>query len=332
MRRPCCSESCCGGFRFFLMIGLAIGLGAVVLVATNGCGEPGEPKAAEGSGAVEGDRLTAVEGKPLRGDGEKQNGDAKQTDAGKSSDTADKGDDTDNTDDTATKVAGNIGDNTGADASTTNGATGDDTGNQSNTVAATDGNATDVDNSVKNPKLPEPPAFVDPNNPNFIPPDRKAAANFDPSELKKRGDYYNLPFMVLAGYNYPTNIYVPAGPNDPRAEGAEKHEDREIPEGVRELDDKKVVIRGYMMPIDFEDGGTNEFILSRVIPSCFYCQPPQLNDWVEVKTKGGKRVPYYPDSPIDVYGTLTVSELIEDGFVVSLYRFEADKVEEVVNP
>ncbi len=215
--------------------------------------------------------------------------------------------------------------------------------------------------ALKDPNIE--PTFVDPNNPNFIPPDRQFVANFELNDLKRisleagqeveavqpvwslvsyvpglsepahgagnfgRG-YLELPFMLLAGYDYPTNLFVEAKPK----EGEPVKPKPQIPYKIKSLNMQNVAIKGYMMPIDFEDGGTNEFILSRVIPSCFYCQPPQLNDWVEVRIKGGKRVPYYPDSAIIVYGQFEVGEMLEDGFVVNLYRVEAVKVDEVVEP
>jgi hypothetical protein len=163
-----------------------------------------------------------------------------------------------------------------------------------------------------------PAPFVDPNNPNFVPADRKAAAQFDPKSLKEIEGHLDVPFTVLAGFEF-TGMVGAAGVKD------EKGEKHTIPDNIKALDGKKVVITGYMMPIDFEDGGTNEFVLTRVIPSCFYCQPPQLNDWVEVKIKDGKRVPYVPDGPVNAFGTIQIGEVVEDGFVVALYRMTATK-------
>lgn len=163
-----------------------------------------------------------------------------------------------------------------------------------------------------------PAPFVDPNNPNFVPADRKVADKFDIKSLKEIDGHLDLPFGVISGYEF-------AGTVGATVVKDSKNEKRSIPDAIKQLNDKKVVITGYMMPIDFEDGGTNEFVLTRVIPSCFYCQPPQLNDWVEVKIKDGKRVPYIPDGPVTAYGTLKVGEVVEDGFVVALYRMTAIK-------
>ncbi len=170
---------------------------------------------------------------------------------------------------------------------------------------------------------------VDPNTPSTGPlpehlkADREAIKKFEAAKLKVVNGYTEVPYSALAGYEFPTVI---------AAEDGKDKDNRKIPDEVKKLHGKEVVIQGYMMPIDFEDGGTNEFVLTRIIPSCFYCQPPQLNDWVEVKIKDAKRVPYVPDGPILVYGKLEVGEKFEDGFVVSLYRLTGMKVEKAPNP
>ena len=43
-------------------------------------------------------------------------------------------------------------------------------------------------------------------------------------------------------------------------------------------------------------------------------------------------MPYFPDSAIIVQGEFEVGEMLEDGFVVNLYRLTAQKVDEVVEP
>ena len=67
-------------------------------------------------------------------------------------------------------------------------------------------------------------------------------------------------------------------------------------------------------------------IILPIVPSCFFCQKPQLNEWMHVKTKGLKRVEYPGDGPITVWGTLSVGLKVEDGFPVNLFRLEAEGV------
>lgn len=331
MNRSCGADGSCCRFGLWAVALLAAGGVALAVFGPAGCGEPGDPKTKEpvkGRAFVQnaaGDQKTDADAllndNPASGDDKGQADDADQAEGADGSpprvaallDDEDEMGDAPPADDKAQRQAWRDKKFASADGSTDS--TDDPTANAK---------------PLKDPNTPPP--FVDPNNPNYVPADRAAAKDFDPRQLKKIGDYCELPFMVLAGYPYPTNIYVPSGPDDPNTAEAQKHQDREIPAGVKAIDGMKVAVKGYMMPIDFENGGTNEFILTRVIPSCFYCQPPQLNDWVEVKMKGGKRVPYFPDSAIVVYGTIDVGEVQEDGFVIGLYRMEVEKVEEYIEP
>lgn len=177
------------------------------------------------------------------------------------------------------------------------------------------------------PNAPVP--FVDPNNPDFIPADRTLWKKFDVKKLRELEGYLVVPFADLSGFPYSGMVGAPApkaDAKDGKEPAAEKKPEFTIPDAIKALNGKQVIIAGYMMPIDFEDGGTNEFVLTRQIPSCFYCVPPQLNDWVEVKMKDAKRVPYVPDGLIEIHGTLEVGEMQEDGFVVNMYRMTGVKV------
>lgn len=116
-------------------------------------------------------------------------------------------------------------------------------------------------------------------------------------------------------------------PNDAKVKAAAMKGDRQIPEPIRKLHKKKVAIAGYMIPIDFRKGGTNEFILVKIVPSCFFCQQPFPNEWIDVKVKDGKRVPYEGDNPITVAGVIEVGAKYEKDVFLNLYRMEAHVVE-----
>lgn len=111
-----------------------------------------------------------------------------------------------------------------------------------------------------------------------------------------------------------------------------KKGDDQIPADVKALSGQKISIAGYMIPIDFRKGGTNEFILVKIVPSCFFCQQPMPNEWIEVKVKDGRRVPYSGDNPITVTGVIDIGSRYEDDIFLSLYRMEADDVKEMPVP
>lgn len=182
-------------------------------------------------------------------------------------------------------------------------------------------NPTDLVKPLLDPNAENP--FFDPNNPDFIPADRNRYKTFNMEKLEKSDGHLIVPFMDLSGFPYSGMVGAP----EPAKDGKEPAKPEfTIPDAIKALDGKQVVISGYMMPIDFEDGGTNEFVLTRQVPSCFYCVPPQLNDWVEVKMKDGKRVPYVPDGLVELYGVIEVGEMKEDGFVVNMYRMTGTKM------
>jgi hypothetical protein len=136
-------------------------------------------------------------------------------------------------------------------------------------------------------------------------------------------------FPALAGFDFehgdpPAALKDPA--TKPDASIVDKTQLDRIPKTIVSLDGKKIAIQGFMIPIDFQDGGTNHFILMRSIPACLYCQRPEINSWVDVQITGGKRVPYV-DTPLTVAGTIDIGpEFAKGGYVVSLYRLAAERV------
>lgn len=144
--------------------------------------------------------------------------------------------------------------------------------------------------------------------------------------------YEPVGFARLAGYVYETGAAVAGAHTPPAAVRVEQTGtqgqtgDEQIPAEIKALDGTNITVQGYMVPIDFRKGGTNEFILVSVIPSCFFCQVPMPNQWVEVKMKGGERVPYPGDGLITVAGTLSVGAIYEGDYFKNLYRMEGHRV------
>ncbi len=62
-----------------------------------------------------------------------------------------------------------------------------------------------------------------------------------------------------------------------------------IPASARELDGKKVYIKGYMYPTNY---GKTRFVLCRDNGTCCFGGQPKLNDMVEVKVKPGLSIAY----------------------------------------
>jgi hypothetical protein len=168
-----------------------------------------------------------------------------------------------------------------------------------------------------------------------------ATAPAQPVIVQGQDGFFHVNFNVLAGFNYKPSIDLlgdaglaaaPAGhvpvavPVKPRDKLPPTSK---APDAIQKLNKQNVRVEGFMIPEDYEDGGTNEFVLMAQIPGCRFCDPPKLNDWIIVKMKDGKRTPYVADDPVAVYGVLEVGELIQDGSVSSLYRMVGLRAEKM---
>lgn len=98
-----------------------------------------------------------------------------------------------------------------------------------------------------------------------------------------------------------------------------------MPEPVKKMDGKAVLMTGFMLPID-EVEDIKEFLLVQSLWSCCYGQPPDINGIVRVVMKGDKRIDYKYD-PIKVTGQFKVVASFEDGYCIDIYQLEADEVE-----
>ncbi len=98
-----------------------------------------------------------------------------------------------------------------------------------------------------------------------------------------------------------------------------------MPEPVKKMDGKAVLMTGFMLPID-EVENIKEFLLVQSLWSCCYGQPPDINGIVRVVMKGDKRINYKYD-PIKVTGKFKVVASFEDGYCIDIYQLVADEVE-----
>ncbi|MHC4995160.1 MAG: DUF3299 domain-containing protein [Planctomycetota bacterium] len=162
----------------------------------------------------------------------------------------------------------------------------------------------------------------------------------DPEEVASRPPaskftgYQLVSFKELSGFIYNPPYQIKPQVRGVRAKTREDHalinpdvEEtglEDIPAHIKALSGKKVAVQGYMVTINFRRGTTNEFFLVNVIPDCFFCERSMPNQWVHVKSRDGKPLPYAGSDTCTVAGTLEVGAKIEDGYIVNLYRLEAD--------
>jgi len=101
----------------------------------------------------------------------------------------------------------------------------------------------------------------------------------------------------------------------------------EIPAKVLALNGKRIVIDGYMMPLQYEAGGARKFLLMRFKFGCCYAVAPKINEWIEVTMEGGSVADYMPDTIASVWGVLDIKEEQRDGVASGLYKIKASRSE-----
>jgi len=141
----------------------------------------------------------------------------------------------------------------------------------------------------------------------------KAEEATAPEDLR---EYVDLGFDKLTSY-----VYELPEP------GTEQKRDQ-IPASVKKLDGTKVSLKGFMIPLKTEGEDVIEFVLVRNQMACCFGMVPRINEWIHVRMAPGKAAPYALDIPITVFGKLEVGEVYENGYVMSVYRLECDRVVE----
>ena len=128
-------------------------------------------------------------------------------------------------------------------------------------------------------------------------------------------------FDQLASFEFtPPNYDATGSDGKPVA----KKSDAKIPERIKALDAKKVVVTGFMLPIKMNEGLVTEFLLVKDPMMCCYGIMPKINEWVIVRMTG-KGVPPLMDVPIGFEGKLKVGELYDNGYLTGIYLLEGEK-------
>lgn len=140
-----------------------------------------------------------------------------------------------------------------------------------------------------------------------------------PREANYDKDYASVEWNTLSQNEW----YAPL-PNEPVNQ--EKLEKNKIPDAVKALNGQKVSIAGFMLPVKVDDDNqVTQFAINGNQDLCYYGAPTEVDDWIVVQMKPGKKAPF-SHRPITIYGTLEVGEEYQEGELVSVYRMEADAV------
>lgn len=120
-------------------------------------------------------------------------------------------------------------------------------------------------------------------------------------------------FAELAGFAYTPPADGAAWPADTQAG---------IPEAVRNLDGRRVSVRGFMLPIKLESGRVTQFLILRNHMACCYGVVPAPNDWIVANSRAG--VLSRQDTAAIHTGVLRVGARREEGFFIGIYVLEIE--------
>lgn len=99
----------------------------------------------------------------------------------------------------------------------------------------------------------------------------------------------------------------------------------QIPATVKALDQKRVALKGFMLPLKVEGGLVTEMLIMRDQSMCCYGTVPKITEWVSIKMtdKGVKAI---MDQPVTIFGKLRVGEIRENGYLVGIYQMDGEKM------
>ncbi len=126
--------------------------------------------------------------------------------------------------------------------------------------------------------------------------------------------------VVAVGFDKLASFEFTAPESEAKAPAAEA----QIPAKVREFNDKKVAVTGFMLPVKMNEGLVTEFLLVKDPMMCCYGVMPKVNEWVVVKMVG-KGTPPLMDVPITFEGQLKVGQIYEGGYLTGLYLLQGER-------
>lgn len=133
--------------------------------------------------------------------------------------------------------------------------------------------------------------------------------------LKYQSGYARIAFSQLAGFDFvPPPQPVPENQPAPDVLAG-------IPEPIRRLDGRKVVLTGFMLPTKLEAGFAKEFFFLSSSQLCCFGVTPSLNDLIVVRMKD-EGLPAVQDVPVSLAGVLRVRARWTAGYLESIYELE----------
>ena len=138
------------------------------------------------------------------------------------------------------------------------------------------------------------------------------------------GDYLRVPFSFLGDYWLDEPDWRQLADSEYIASLSY---DTEIPNKIKQLNEKKVAITGFMLPIDVDKGKVKRFLLLKSTMSCCFGVAPRINEVIYVEYPKKQKIQTVMDMPITVFGKLSVGQQFrEDLMLMGVYQLELDEV------
>lgn len=113
---------------------------------------------------------------------------------------------------------------------------------------------------------------------------------------------------------------------NPQTNSVVRTADTEIPDAVKAFNNKRVSVRGFMLPLKVEGGLVSELLLMRDQSMCCYGVVPKINEWISVKMTG-KGVKAIMDQAVTFHGSIHIGEMRENGYLVGIYRLDGERMD-----
>jgi len=94
-----------------------------------------------------------------------------------------------------------------------------------------------------------------------------------------------------------------------------------MPAWLKNLDGKRIRIRGFMYPT-FQETGLQRFVLARDNEICCFGRDPKIYDVFGVKMRSGETTNYIQGRPFDVVGVFHIRPQEDDGKLFTLYEID----------
>lgn len=144
------------------------------------------------------------------------------------------------------------------------------------------------------------------------------------SKTSATGQYTPIGFDKLSSYPFELSDDLLA-PVTNSVASTEKIESQ-IPRRVKDLDQKRIGLTGFMLPLKVEKGVVTELLIMKDQSMCCYGVQPRINEWVSVKMVG-EGVKAVMDQPVTLFGKLHVGEMRENGYLVGIYAMDGEKMQ-----